>query len=458
MELLSAVTLNNLICSLVGTVLYAAWSLLEKRTRTETQISLIYHMLHILVILMGLPYFWVFLCGRHEVDGVWSGNLMSQTPFTIFASRLLAGVWAAGFLWNLCRYGAEIYRYRRLDRNLLECRASVCDAAACIAGQMHIRRKVLVKESYALLFSELGSWVRPVIHLPAGQYDDESLTNIVTHELLHYKNGDKFIRELMLIQACFHWFNPVSRKILNQLKIWDEYHCDFETCRCGHIRQNSYCETLFHMYQLGETRKSLINPGFYEEKSDLRRRLEKMMNQENKKKTNRLRTGALALVFAVSGAAMGFMASVGMAKAYEKVVETTIVAEEETADSTEKKEYIEYTIMPDDTVEWNYVEMDEIMPLQDGDIFSCTLKNSSSRTDSFNVSIGQEISVSVSVVPKNVEIKVGIQQPNGVWRYVKGSELINHTFKVTQNGAHRVYVQNDSSTEVNVFGHYVITD
>ncbi len=155
---------------------------------------------------------------------------------------------------------------------------------------------------------------------------------------------------------------------------------------------------------------------------------------------------------------MGFMASVGMAKAYEKVVETTIVAEEETADSTEKKEYIEYTIMPDDTVEWNYVEMDEIMPLQDGDIFSCTLKNSSSRTDSFNVSIGQEISVSVSVVPKNVEIKVGIQQPNGVWRYVKGSELINHTFKVTQNGAHRVYVQNDSSTEVNVFGHYVITD
>lgn len=183
-----------------------------------------------------------------------------------------------------------------------------------------------------------------------------------------------------------------------------------------------------------------------------------MMNQENKKKTNRLRTGALALVFAVSGAAMGFMASVGMAKAYEKVVETTIVAEEETADSTEKKEYIEYTIMPDDTVEWNYVEMDEIMPLQDGDIFSCTLKNSSSRTDSFNVSIGQEISVSVSVVPKNVEIKVGIQQPNGVWRYVKGSELINHTFKVTQNGAHRVYVQNDSSTEVNVFGHYVITD
>ena len=66
--------------------------------------------------------------------------------------------------------------------------------------------------------------------------------------------------------------------------------------------------------------------------------------------------------------------------------------------------------------------------------------------------------MSVSVVPKNVEIKVGIQQPNGVWRYVKGSELINHTFKVTQNGAHRVYVQNDSSTEVNVFGHYVITD
>ena len=447
MNLLTAAALNTLICSLTGTVLYGAWRFLEKRTRTGAQIGLIYHMLHLVVILMSLPYFLLLLYGR---GGERTGLVYSQTPFTLQAGRILVAVWAAGTFWNLCRYGAEIYRYRRLKRGLLECRASVCGAAARIAEQMHIRRKVLVKESYALLSSELGSWVRPVIYLPAGQYDDESLTNIITHELLHYKNGDKAIRELMLVLACFHWFNPVGRKILYQLKIWDEYHCDFETCRCGHIRQNSYCETLYHMYQLGESRKSLITPGFYEEKSDLRRRLEKMMNQENKKKTNRMLTGVLALAFAVSGVTTGFLASMGMAKACEKAVELTVVAEEETPDSSEKKEYIEYTMVPDDTMEWNYVEMDSIVMSRSIFSFSCTLKNSISSTDSFTVSVGQKITVTATVDPGNVEIKVGIQQPNGVWRFVKGSELISHTFAVTQNGSHKVYVQNDSSTEVEV--------
>ena len=454
MELLMSATLNTLICSLTGAVLYGAWSFLEKRIRTETHISLIYHMLHILVLLMGLPYFSMLLFRRITNGMIHYGYLGIRTPFTILASRILVCVWAAGVLWNLCRYGVEIYRYHRLNRSLLECSASVCDAAARIARQMHIRRKVLVKESYALLSSELGSWLRPVIHLPAGQYDDESLTNIVTHELLHYKSGDKMIREIMLILACFHWFNPVSRKILNQLKIWDEYHCDFETCRCGHIRQNSYCETLFHMYQLGEARKSLITPGFYEEKSDLRRRLEKMMNQENRKKTNRLLTGVLALAFAVGGTAMGFLTSVGIAKAYEKVVEATVVAEEETeeAEEREKEEYIEYTMYPDDSMEINYAEGNEFGRAG----FNSTLKNQTYTTSSFEVSVGQEITVRVSVDPDNVDVNVGIQQPNGIWRYVKGSDFIEHTFKVTQNGSHKVFVQNNTSTEVEIAGFYKV--
>lgn len=319
---------------------------------------------------------------------------------------------------------------------------------------MKIRRRPCLFESYSLLSSELGMWSRPLICLPVQEYDDEMLCNIITHELVHYKSGDKLVREIMMFLACIHWFNPICREVITQLKTWDEYHCDYITCHYRHIRRFSYCETLFRMYELGDRRKALLIPGFYEEKSELRRRLEQMKHYETQTRKKRILAGAAALAFAVAGIVMSLAMSEGVAYAYETVSKTFVEMDEVEEEENLEDELVEYTWIPDETVTLNYVNEDgiELLTLES---FDCTLKDQIYSTSGIWLKEGDQLTVSVGVSPSDVNVKVGIVQPNGVWRYVYSSGKIDHTFEITQNGRHKVFIWNETDTEIKAAGYYM---
>ncbi len=50
---------------------------------------------------------------------------------------------------------------------------------------------------------------RPRIILPEGNFPEEQLRCMVTHELVHIRRGDHLVRLLSLGLACIHWFNPL---------------------------------------------------------------------------------------------------------------------------------------------------------------------------------------------------------------------------------------------------------
>lgn len=73
----------------------------------------------------------------------------------------------------------------------------------------------------------------------------------------------------------------------------------------------------------------------------------------------------------------------------------------------------------------------------------------------FSASAGQEIAVSVSMDPTNVNIKVGIVEPDGWLRYVYHCGDINHTFKLDKTGNYVVFMRNETNQTVFVYGYYM---
>ena len=73
-------------------------------------------------------------------------------------------------------------------------------------------------------------------------------------------------------------------------------------------------------------------------------------------------------------------------------------------------------------------------------------KNYSIRSAAFKASSGQTITVTSVASPSNITYHMGIVQPDGVRRYVSGSDVMSHKFTLTQTGTYYVYIQNMSTT------------
>ena len=141
-----------------------------------------------------------------------------------------------------------------------------------------------------------------------------------------------------------------------------------------------------------------------------------MKHYETKTRKKRILAWCAALTFAVAGIVMSLAI---FERIFIMIADAQALTDNadnpDNTDNTED-ELVEYTWIPDETTELNYVNSE--MELLAQDTFSCTLKNQIYSTSGISLVKGDELTVSVGVKPSDVYVKVGIVQPNGVWRYV----------------------------------------
>lgn len=81
-----------------------------------------------------------------------------------------------------------------------------------LASDMHIHRKITVRESDYIRSPLTYKLFRPVILIPKNMSDmlnEEQMTYIYTHELVHIRRFDAVIKFLCTAAVCIHWFNPL---------------------------------------------------------------------------------------------------------------------------------------------------------------------------------------------------------------------------------------------------------
>lgn len=85
--------------------------------------------------------------------------------------------------------------------------------------------------------------------------------------------------------------------------------------------------------------------------------------------------------------------------------------------------------------------------------WSIPSQNGMRSVEAFSMEAGQTININVAVSPSSSNVRVGIIEPNGTFRYVLAtSGSVNHNFSISTRGSYYVYVDNGSSYNVSVAG------
>lgn len=183
----------------------------------------------------------------------------------------------------------------------------------------------------------------------------------------------------------------------------------------------------------------------------------KQKNKEREKMKNIMVKGFVQKL--VTSFVVACMLTAGPGAIYAAtVVDTDAVsgAAEFTEQDEELTEYIDTT--PDEGVIYELGEVSEkaraTWKTFDWSVSGKTLKY----TNAFWASKKKQINISVSVLPKNKTVYVGIIEPDGNKRFVYATGTVSYTFSLTQTGFYNVYVRNAGATDAQVEGMYAVVD
>ena len=137
--------------------------------------------------------------------------------------------------------------------------------------------------------------LHPIITLPERAYDEELLTNILRHELTHYRRRDPLYKWFAVAVLSTQWFNPLSYLIRREINRACELSCDEMLLRSmSRAEKRSYGNTLLNMAASGALPAGVVATTFATEKRNLKERLEQIMTYQ--KSGARVLAAVLALV------------------------------------------------------------------------------------------------------------------------------------------------------------------
>ena len=153
--------------------------------------------------------------------------------------------------------------------------------------------------------------LRPVIALPDVDLSEEELEVILTHEMVHYRRKDLWLKSVALFANAVHWFNPTVYIFCRQLSIICELSCDEKVVlKMPPQSRKFYGETILQILQYSTEREDLLgNVAFAtnlcNSYNNTKRRLISMMKAKKMKKT----AAALAVTTGILVISVGLVAS-----------------------------------------------------------------------------------------------------------------------------------------------------
>ncbi len=455
------------VSSAAGSILYGLWALLEQGLTKEEHIQALQNGINVVVVLFSLLAAGALgLCIRLFLTPSYMFfPVRTRTVKEVLECFTL--IWIVGMSWRLIRYFLQWCHLRREVNGCMPCDKRTRRILAETCRHMGIKKNIEIFQSMLMPTAKIEGSIRPRIYLPAIEYEEEVLRAILCHELTHYQNRDRWIRHCALILGCIHWFNPLVKKMHRSLDRWDEYYCDYRVCFEHGIDREQYIRVLLTMaeYAVGWQERwhkaGIMELPLTADGQELAERIERMRKYQGNRKQKGLLAAALCMAFVLLGSSTVLAAGSGLNEAYGKWMQTT---------------YTEYTVNEAQPIEENVLQEFELSPkeaaaaealMQSGNgsdiqpqaqptaTISATVQENMWNSGAFYAYSGQNVAVSVHLDPADVEVKVGIVEPDGTWRLVEGYDAISHTFYLDQTGYYQVFVWNQTDTSVTVYGHYM---
>lgn len=217
------------------------------------------------------------------------------------------------FVGTMVFAGWHFYCYRRFSKQLLENSIPIPkDTTAALLSSsktaLGVHGDVKLMLNHKITSPMLVGLRRPMILLPASSISEMDLKLILTHELMHLKRKDLWVKVLVLIAGTLHWFNPFVHVLRKDVSIWGELSCDEALAsEMSHEERKHYGEAILNTLD----NHSGMNTAFYsplcESKKHIKRRLIRMLNVKKTKKS--ITVLAVAAILAIGGTGLALAAS-----------------------------------------------------------------------------------------------------------------------------------------------------
>lgn len=125
---------------------------------------------------------------------------------------------------------------------------------------------------------------RPRIYLPARQMSASELSDVISHELCHYKRGDLWFKLALLLSNAVHWFNPMVYFMMPQAELELEKACDSEVLRGANAAmRKQYGLSILSFVEKTQPLPTSLTTYFYGGKKQMKSRFSDMVNHNQKK-------------------------------------------------------------------------------------------------------------------------------------------------------------------------------
>ena len=448
-----------LFTSVTGGIVYGIWYLL-KRKIAKWNPKLNYLFLRIICFFYTVPVVFAVIYVIRNYEAIPYGCyafMFDYTRETNLWITVLSAIWGiltvAVLLHRIYQrrqlYGICIHNYPVREEEIL-------DLFESVKKELHIKKKIRLVKNEEIASPMFVGVIRPTIIITDENFSEKELKMAITHELMHYRNRDIWLKWCAVFITVIHSYNPLSRLLMKEIDEWSEVNCDICTCKFGHFGLRTYYTFIVKQAEnaLNDKNKNYISYALFEENNEIQKRMNCM---EYYKKRTRSKTVAALFVagsIIVSGFTTSYAAGSLMADAYQKVYESTVVmVEEEAQEIPDGEEF--FTAAEDDTCTQEIEE--EVITLSANSTTKYIDWEVPAKTRKTTSQFKKSKDGTVKVVMESVDgkkIKVGIKDSDGNLSYVTTSSEISHTFKITKTGYYCVFVENMSTGTAEVSGLY----
>lgn len=197
-------------------------------------------------------------------------------------------IWAVGMVLFLLFH---LVQYGRMQWYLHKGREKITDPALLESyQQLHKDMPIVVRKPRIYCHRGLPSSIcvglfRKTIYVDTQDRDLEEMKWVLRHELYHCDNGDMLGRWVFLVVQSMHWFNPLMYWLIDQLEWSTELECDAKVVKGADLQaRKAYSMAILNSIREGNRKRARLSTAFVENRKTLEKRLEAIVDMQQKKK------------------------------------------------------------------------------------------------------------------------------------------------------------------------------
>ena len=247
----------------------------------------------------------------------------SDTAATVDITTLLLGLWLLGAAACALRQGIGhadlMHSLKRTAQPAVREDLEAVLREQC--AELGIDREIPLYVTPAADCPMLAGFFRPALYLPDENLSRLDAAFIFRHELTHYKHGDLWLKLLLVLAKCVHWFNPLVHLMARFAHEDIELACDDAVVRGqSSAYRRAYGETILRSAISQSQRRKALVSCFGDDKKTLMRRFEGLFDKSVKK-----RGVALIVMIAVLVGSLGCVVAVGEKKPNQTTEERALM-------------------------------------------------------------------------------------------------------------------------------------